>query len=268
MGRLSDTFQNHAFIAYTVAGDPDSLQSAAVARAIVEGGADVLELGIPFTDPVADGPVIQEADQRALSAGANAETAFALTAAIREYSDIPIVLFTYANPVFRMGLWQFYKRAQHAGADAVLIVDMPVEEAAEALIVARKTRLDQIFLVSQTTSGERLEKIAGKAGGFLYLVSTLGITGMREHLEDEALNLIERARQASDLPLAVGFGIGKPEHARTLINAGADGVIVGSAIVSIIERNLNDADVMSTEIRKFVSGMKSAVSDRPQSPKL
>ncbi len=261
MGRLIEAFQNPAFVAYTVAGDPDPLQSAAVVRAIIEGGADVLELGIPFTDPVADGPVIQEADQRALKAGANAETAFALTAAARGYSDIPIVIFTYANPVFRMGIGKFYERAKDAGADAVLIVDMPVEEAAEALSAARKTRLDQIFLISQTTSVERLAKIAGKAGGFLYLVSTLGITGMREHLGDEALNLIERTREASDLPLAVGFGIAKPEHARTLVGAGADGVIVGSAIVSIIGEMLDDADAMSTAVKEFVSGMKAAVGE-------
>jgi len=259
MDRISRAFRGPAFVAYTVAGDPDYGTSLAVAKAIIDGGADLLELGFPFTDPVADGPVIQKADVRALSAGMTPERVFALAAEIRRYSDIPLVAFTYANPVIRMGVERFYERVREVGMDAVLIVDMPLEEAGEALSAARKAGLHQIFLISQTTSPERLTRIAEHGSGFLYLVSAMGITGQREEVADEAIDLIERVKAVTELPLAVGFGISLPEHAEKLVKSGAAGVIVGSAIVSLIERDLVDREKMAGEIRKFVSSMKEGL---------
>jgi tryptophan synthase alpha chain len=241
MDRISKAFEVPAFVAYMVAGDPDYETSLQVAKAIIDGGADVLELGFPFTDPVADGPVIQKADIRALSSG------------------ITMVAFTYANPVIRMGLEHFCECVREAGMDAVLIVDMPLEEAEEALSAAKKNDLHQIFLISQTTSQERLVHIAEHGSGFLYLVSSMGITGQRDEVSEEAIDLIARVNAVTDLPLAVGFGISKPSHARKLLVAGADGVIVGSAIVSLVERNLQNSGLMAEEIREFVSSMKNGM---------
>lgn len=257
MDRISKAFEHPAFVAYIVAGDPDYGTSLEVAKAIIDGGADVLELGFPFTDPVADGPVIQKADGRAISSGMTPGKVFALAAEIRGYSDIPMVAFTYANLVFRMGPGRFYELARENGMDAVLIVDMPLEEAEGVLSEAKKNGLSQIFLISQTTSKERLVRIAGNGSGFLYLVSALGITGQREEVADEAVDLIARVKSVTDLPVAVGFGISRPAHAAKLLKAGADGAIVGSAIVSLVEKNLGNRERMADEIREFVSSMKN-----------
>ncbi|MDD1678516.1 MAG: tryptophan synthase subunit alpha, partial [Methanomicrobiales archaeon] len=212
MKRLSRIFQGRdhpAFIAFLVAGDPEYAASVSYAKAIIDAGADVLELGMPFSDPVADGSVIQEADERALAAGMTPDLLFSLLREIRNYSEIPLVILTYYNSVFTRGVARFYEEAAAAGADAILIVDLPVEESEEVVAVAQQTGIDPIFLVTATTSEERLSRITSRAGGFLYLVSTLGVTGMREdrfpHIED----LIRTVRKTSLLPIAVGFGISR-----------------------------------------------------------
>jgi len=262
MSRIGELFRGldrPAFIAYLVAGHPDTAGFPAAARAVIDGGADILELGMPFSDPVADGPTIQHAHTRALEAGMTVDRYFDGVRGIREVSGIPLVLMVYCNTVHRRGVERFYREAMDAGADAVLIVDMPPEEGERALAAARENHLDQIFLVAPTTSEERLILIAGSGSGFLYLASLLGVTGARDRLSGEASRLISRVRPHTSLPLAVGFGISRPEHARALREAGADGIIVGSAIVNLVETHAGDPDRMTREIRGFVAGMRDAL---------
>jgi tryptophan synthase alpha chain len=250
-----------AFIAYLVAGHPDAAGFAVAARAVIDGGADILELGMPFSDPVADGPTIQHAHARALEAGMTVDRYFGAVRGIREASDIPLVLMVYCNTVHRRGLERFYREARDAGADAVLIVDMPPEEGERALAAARENDLDQIFLIAPSTSESRLGLVANAGSGFLYLASFLGVTGARERLSGEASRLIARVRPHSRLPLAVGFGISRPEHAKSLKEAGADGIIVGSAIVELVEAHAGDPGRMTREVREFVAGMRKAPGD-------
>ncbi|MGA2917892.1 tryptophan synthase subunit alpha [Methanoregula sp.] len=261
MSRIQTVFEQPgttAFIGFTVGGDPDAETSFRIARALIDGGTDILEIGIPFSDPVADGPTIQRADDRARAAGTTPTTIFALVKKIREYSEVPIVFLTYYNIVYRRGIERFYQEAKEAGVDGILIADMPVEESEEVTGIAARYGIDPIFLITRTTDEERIAKIAGKAGGYLYLVSVLGVTGVRDTVPEEALDLLRRVRTHTDLPLALGFGISTPDHARTCAAAGAEGIIVGSAIVDIVERNLKDPSTMERQLRDYVSGMKAA----------
>ena len=262
MGRIEGVFSDRkkpAFIGFTVAGDPDKSTSIRIARALIAGGTDILELGVPFSDPVADGPTIQKADDRALEAGTTPSTVFEIVREIRKESDVPIVFLTYYNIIYRRGIERFYREAQAAGVDGILIADMPVEESDEICTIAPRYGIDPIFLISQTTSENRIKKIAAKAHGYLYLVAVLGVTGVRDQVSEEALDLLNRVRRHTSLPLAIGFGISTPAQAKICANAGADGVIVGSAIVEIVERNRNDPDTMEHLMKNYVSDMKSAL---------
>ncbi len=247
-----------AFIGFAVAGDPDKDTSVHIAKALIDGGTDILELGVPFSDPVADGQTIQKADERALAAGTTPDTIFAIVRELRAYSDVPIVFLVYYNMVYRRGVERFYREAHDAGVDGILIADIPVEESDEVVVVAARYGIDPIFLVTQTTSDERMEKIVRQARGYLYLVSVLGVTGARERVSDEALALLVRVRKHTKLPLALGFGISTPDHVKTCAAAGVDGVIVGSAIVAIVERNLGNPSAMERELKKYVTQMKAA----------
>ena len=261
MTRITDAFQrlqSPAFIAFLVAGDPDRNTCLELAKQVIRAGADILEFGMPFSDPVADGPTIQKADERALFAGMTPDILFDMVRELRKDTDVPIVLLTYYNVVLRRGIRRFYREAHDAGIDGILIVDMPYEESDEVVQVAGKLGMNQIFLVSVTTSKKRLNQIVSRAGGFLYLVSTTGVTGAREELDGGVFDLIRTVRKQSTLPLAVGFGISRPEHVRPLVSAGADAVIVGSAIVHIIEQNLNNKEMMVKEVSHYVSAMKKA----------
>ena len=261
MSRIDQVFTKKgttAFIGFTVAGDPDKDTSVRIAQALIDSGTDILELGVPFSDPVADGPTIQKADERALAAGTTPDTIFAITRELRTYSNVPIVFLVYYNMVYRRGVERFYREAHDAGVDGILIADMPIEESDEVVDVAARYGIDPIFLVTRTTSDERMEKIVRRARGYLYLVSVLGVTGAREHVSDEALALLVRVRKHTKLPLALGFGISTPEHVKTCAAAGADGVIVGSAIVAIVERNLGNPDAMERELKRYVAQMKAA----------
>lgn len=222
---------------FLVAGDPDFETSVAVAKHIAPF-ADLLEIGFPYSDPLADGPTIQAADQRALTNGMNTDCAFALIKLLRETSAIPITVLVYANLVERRGIGRFYRDAKRAGVDGVLIPDVPIEEIRPYRVAARKNNVAPILLVAPTTTNERLAKILLYAEGYLYLVSVLGVTGAREKLLPETLGLIKRVRAKTRLPLAVGFGISKREHVRAVKEAGVDGFIVGSALIKIIEANL------------------------------
>ena len=259
MTRIGEVFgmlDRPAFIAYLVAGYPDQHGFLTAAQAVIEAGADILELGMPFSDPVADGPTIQRAHTRALEQGMTVDGFFNSIREVRRFSEIPILLMVYCNTVYRRGVEQFYREAEDAGADGVLVVDMPPEEGGRAIRAARDTGMDQIFLVAPSTSDERLEQILKSAGGFVYLASLLGVTGARDRLSDEASRLISRVRPHTHLPLAVGFGISRPEHAAALRTARADGVIVGSALVRIVEEYAGDPERMTHELQGFVAGMR------------
>jgi tryptophan synthase alpha chain len=261
MGRIESVFAKKgksAFIGFTVAGDPDKETSIRIAKALIDGGTDILEFGVPFSDPVADGPTIQRADDRALAACTTPDTIFAIVREVRAYSEVPIVFLTYYNTIYRRGIDRFYREAHEAGVDGILVADMPVEESDEVAATAEKYGIDPIFLITQTTSNERMDTIVRHARGYLYLVSVLGVTGARKTVAPEALALLNRVRSHTTLPLAIGFGISTPEHVTTCNLAGADGVIVGSAIVDIVEKNLGNPDAMEQDLRHYVSVMKKA----------
>jgi len=259
--RISAAFTNPGFVGYTVAGDPNLSDSIEIAKALIDGGCDVLELGVPFSDPVADGGVIQSADNRAINAGITTDGVFEIVKAVRSYSNVPIVFLVYCNIVFRRGIDRFYDEAKEAGVDGMLIVDMPPEEIEPALKASERTGIAQIFLVTQTTSDERLDMIVSLASGFIYLVSSLGVTGKRTEISKNAFPLLERVKARTKTPVAVGFGISEPVHAAEIVRHGADGVIVGSAIVGRIEDYLGDKEGMFAELRKYVRSMKNSVDD-------
>ncbi len=260
IGEVFQTLDRPAFIVYLVAGDPDPAGFLAATGAVIGAGADILEIGMPFSDPVADGPTIQRAHTRALEwGGMTVDKFFEAVREIRRSSEIPILLMVYCNTVYKRGVERFYREAKDAGADGVLIVDMPPEEGERAVRAARDTGMDQIFLVAPATSDQRIEQILRSGSGFVYLASLLGVTGAREQLSDEASRLISRVRPRTRLPLAVGFGISRPEHAAALRTAGADGVIVGSALVGIVEEHARDPERMAREIQGFVAGMQKAL---------
>lgn len=247
-----------AFIPFVVAGDPDFETSLEIVKVYVENGADALEIGFPFSDPVADGPTVQVADIRALKAGMTAEKGFEFIKRIREFTDIPVGVLTYYNLIYKMGLDKFYKMARDNGANAILAADLPPEEANDALEAAKKNGVQQIFMAAQTTSNERLQEITKMCSGFLYVVAVMGTTGARSEIKATTVELIKRIKSHSDIPISVGFGISKPEHVKEVINAGADGAIVASAILNIITENLENKEEMLQKVGKFCSELKEA----------
>jgi tryptophan synthase alpha chain len=259
MGRIDKVFSERekpAFIGFTVAGDPDKETCIRAAIALIEGGTDILELGVPFSDPVADGPTIQKADERSLAAGTKVDTVFEIVRELRKKTEVPIVFLAYYNMIYHRGSDRFYKEAYEAGVDGILIADMPVEESDDVYKTALGYGIDPIFLVTQTTSDERIKKIAARAHGYLYLVAVIGVTGVRDTVSSGAIDLLQRVRKYTAIPLALGFGISTPDHAKTCAEAGADGVIVGSAIVDIIEKNLGNPDNMERNLKTYVNQMK------------
>ncbi len=220
-------------VAYVTAGDPDLPRSAEVIRAIARAGADVIEVGVPFSDPLADGPVIQRATERALAAGTTLSGVLEMIATLRRDITAPIVIFSYVNPILRMGMQTFVDRAADAGVDGVLLLDLPIEESDAVHAALDRRGLDQIFLVSPTTTDARLADAARLGRGFLYAISRLGVTGTRDTVASTAEPLAARIRAATRLPLALGFGIARPEHVRQVWSY-ADAAVVGSAIVSAI----------------------------------
>ena len=262
MNRIDRVFSGRsrpAFIAFTVAGDPDPETSIRVAEALATAGADIIELGMPFSDPSADGPVIQRADQRALGAGTTSDTLFSIIRAIRQRSAVPIVILTYYNPVYRRGIDRFYREAADAGADGILIVDLPAEEIGVARTTADRHGLCQIVMAAPTTTDQRLGLVGSAGSGFLYVVSVAGVTGARDHLAVGIADLLERIRSRTALPLAVGFGISRPEHMQAIAAAGGDAAIVGSAIAAIIEEHTQDTDRMIEALGVFATRMRGAL---------
>lgn len=253
-----------ALIGYVTGGDPKPEFTPRIAEALVKGGVDILELGIPFSDPIADGPTIQTASVSALQAGTTPKMVLGMAGEIKRKCGVPVVLLTYFNPVFRMGLKNFFRLASNFGVDGVVVPDLPVEEADEYREAARTCGVDTIFLAAPSTSKQRLFNIVLCTSGFLYLVSHFGVTGAREALEDSTVQLIKRVLPytAGRVPLAVGFGVSKPEHARCIIQSGADGVIVGSAFVNIVHKHQGDVGRMLEEIEKTACKLKEATKRR------
>lgn len=245
-----------ALVAYVTAGDPSHDASKEIVLALERGGADLIEVGVPFSDPVADGPAIQRASERALAGGETLSRTLDLVADVRPALSAPLVLFTYVNPVLRMGLPRFVDRAADAGVDGVLLLDLPIEEASDTSAALRARDIDQIFLVSPLTSDRRLAQAAAYGRGFLYAISRLGVTGARETLAESAQPLAARLRTATRLPIALGFGISKPEHVRAVCEY-ADAAVVGSAIVQVIAEAAAAGRAPAPEVERFVRWLKT-----------
>jgi tryptophan synthase alpha chain len=243
-----------ALIGYLTAGDPTLERTPALVAALVRGGVDLIELGVPFSDPIADGPVIQRASERALRAGATLSRVLDVAREIRRTSDVPLLLFTYFNPVLKYGVKTLAKNASYTGVDGVLMTDLSVEEAGEHVEVMRAHNLDTVFLAAPTSTPARLRLIAQYSSGFAYLVSRIGVTGEQESLDGSAAPLVDAMRKVTDLPLAIGFGISRPEHVAAA-GALADGVVVGSAIVHLIEENAGDTG-LEVKLEDFARNMK------------
>lgn len=259
--RISDTFARlkaegrTGLVTYTTAGDPDLPCSAEILRALDRAGADVLEVGVPFSDPLADGPVIQRATERALAAGGSLRTALDTIERIRPEVKAPIVVFSYANPLLRMGIEAFAQRAAAAGVDGVLALDLPIEEAADFRSTLAGAGIDTIFLLSPTTTDARIGKAAELGSGFLYGISRLGVTGARAQVASGARALVERIRRQTTLPIALGFGISRPEHVAE-VGAYADAAVVGSALVEVIAQH-GRSPAVAAKAEEYVRWLKS-----------
>ena len=261
MNRLEQTFarlraaHTPGLVTYITAGDPDLDRTAGILRALDRGGADVLEVGVPFSDPLADGPVIQRATERALAAGTTLSGVLNLLRSIRADLAAPVVIFSYANPILRLGAERFADRAREAGVDGVLVLDLPIEEADEFRGMLANRGIDTILLLSPTTTDDRLRRAAALGSGFLYAISRLGVTGARDALAAGAQEMVQRIRRVSTLPVALGFGISKPDHVRE-VGQWADAAVVGSALVDVIGREGASRD-LTTRVEEYVRWLKS-----------
>jgi tryptophan synthase alpha chain len=269
MNRISEKFKElnfkaeGAFIPFVTLGDPSYDATIKLIRMLAENGADILELGIPFSDPVADGPTIQASYDRALLNGMNTDRAFEIVRKARLFTSLPIVFLTYYNLVLQRGIEKFFKDSAGAGVDGIVIPDLPVEESDLVVKISEKYGIAVIFLVAPTTSGSRLKKILEKARGFIYLVSVLGTTGARSNLSKITHTTISKIVKYTrgKIPVAVGFGISKPQHVKQVLEKGADGVIVGSAIIDLYAKNLESKSELENSFLKigdFIREMKSA----------
>ena len=259
--RLVDTFARlrsgaePGLVTYVTAGDPGYARSRDILLALDRAGADVIELGVPFSEPLADGPVIQRATERALAGGMTLAKTLDLVEELRDQVRAPIVLFTYANPIYRFGIDAFAARARQAGVDGVLTLDLPIEEAGPLQTRLAADAIDTIFLVSPTTTDERLRRAGELGSGFLYGISRLGVTGIRADVAAGAEALATRMRKESRLPVALGFGLSRPEHIRDVMRW-ADAAVVGSALVDVIARAGDSADV-ARDVERFVRWLKA-----------
>ena len=261
--RIADVFarlradHQTGLVTYVTGGDPDAPRSAEILRGLDRAGADVLEVGVPFSDPLADGPVIQRASERALAAGGNLSTTLELIAQVRADVQAAVVVFTYANPIFKMGTDAFAARAAAAGVDGVLVLDLPIEEAGPFRQTVVDAGIDPIFLLSPTTTDARIRKAAELGRGFLYGISRLGVTGGRAEVASGARALVERIRAVTRLPVAVGFGLSRPEHVGQ-VGEWADAAVVGSALVDVIAREADSPDLVAA-VERYVGWLRTPV---------
>ncbi len=247
--------QRIALMPFIMAGDPDLNTSAQILLSLQEAGADIVELGIPYSDPLADGPIIQLAASRALSSGTSPTAVFKMLSNLKDKLSIPIILFTYSNPLLNCGMERFCDEAAKAGAAGLVVPDLPLEEAEKLSLIAAERKLDLVLLIAPTTPSERMKKICSRSKGFIYLVSVTGVTGERSSMEDRVKFLVEKLKQFSPNPVAVGFGISDAKHVRQVREWGADGAIVGSALVKRIANVSNakaadEAGDFCRELRK------------------
>jgi tryptophan synthase alpha chain len=249
-------------VAYVTCGDPDVETTIAVILAAVEAGADVIELGVPFSDPVADGPVIQAASERALTAGTSVKDVLEVAREVRRHTDVGLIVFSYMNPLLRYGLERFCADASSAGVDGVLVTDLPVEEAGPYLSAMAKYNLDPVFLAAPTSPDARLKLIANHSRGFVYAVSRTGVTGTRQEVAGDARELVTRLRKDTKLPIAVGFGVSSAEQFAE-VGRFADAVVVGSAIMQrVFDNPGNEAEAVRIFVRGLTSAMKPAAARR------
>jgi tryptophan synthase alpha chain len=260
-GRLAGIFgrlraeKRGGLVTYITAGDPDLPRTEGILRALDRAGADVIEVGVPFSDPLADGPVIQRATERALASGATLTGVLDMLARVRTDLRAGVVIFSYANPILRFGAERFADTAGAAGIDGVLVLDLPIEESADFRGLLTSRGIDTILLLSPTTSDERLRAAAALGSGFLYAISRLGVTGVRDQLAEGAEDMVARIRAVSDLPVALGFGISKPEHVRA-VGRWADAAVVGSALVTVIAE-AGASDDLNVRVEEYVRWLKS-----------
>ena len=256
MSNIRKAFENgKAFIPFITCGDPDLETTAAVVRSAAQNGADLIELGIPFSDPTAEGPVIQGANLRALSGGVTTDRVFALVKELRRDVSVPMVFMTYANVVFSYGAEKFISSCREIGIDGLILPDLPFEEKDEFLPICRKYGVDLISLIAPT-SENRIAMIAKEADGFIYVVSSLGVTGMRSEIKTDLASIVKVIRENTDTPCAIGFGISTPEQAKKMADI-SDGAIVGSAIIKLIEKHGKNAPAF---VGEYVRSMKNAIN--------
>ncbi|MBQ3933199.1 MAG: tryptophan synthase subunit alpha [Lachnospiraceae bacterium] len=256
MSRIKNAFKDgKAFIGFLTAGDPSLDKTEEFILEMANSGADLVEIGIPFSDPIAEGEVIQNANVRALSNGATVKKVFEMVASVRKKTDIPLVFLTYLNPVFHYGYEEFLSKCNEVGIDGIIIPDLPYEEKGEINEVAKKHDIDIISMIAPT-SKQRIATIANSATGFIYTVSSLGVTGVRSEIKTDLESIVKTIKENSDTPVAIGFGINTPEQAKNFAKY-ADGVIVGSAIVKIIAEYGEDS---ASHIRDYIKSMKEAIS--------
>ncbi len=264
MDRLAQKFTESkeanvpCFVTYVCAGDPNYETSVEVCRTLIENGADILELGAPFSDPLADGITNQLAAQRSLEAGMTQKKVLELITAVRKFSEIPIVIYSYYNLIYSQGLETYVKNIREAGADGLLTLDLPPEEAEDLIRLSKENNLNNIFIIAPTTPSERIKIITNVASGFIYYVSREGVTGVTEKLADNINSKVTEIKKNTDLPVVVGFGISKPEQVKE-ISSVADGVVVGSALVNCIAENINDPAQIMEKLAEKISYLKSGI---------
>ncbi|MTI82770.1 MAG: tryptophan synthase subunit alpha [Firmicutes bacterium] len=257
MSRITKAFANRkAFIAFITGGDPDIETTEKLVPAMVEAGADLIEIGIPFSDPVAEGVVIQEADERALKGGCTTDKLFDMVLRIRQKTDVPLLFMTYLNPIFTYGKDKFLSRCAECGIDGIIVPDMPFEEKDELADVCELHEIDLISMIAPT-SEERIALIAKEARGFIYCVSSLGVTGVRNEIKTDIGKMVQKVREVTDVPCATGFGISTPEQAGSMAKL-ADGIIVGSAIVKLVAKFGKDS---VEPVSEYVRSMKKGIED-------
>ncbi len=268
MSAIAETFRRikdrgkGALIGYIMAGDPRPELTPKIADSLIKGGIDVLELGLPFSDPIADGPTIQAASVRALASGTTPMIVLDIVKQIKQKHNLPVIVMTYYNPVFKLGIEKFFGHAKSCQVDGVIIPDLPLEEADECIEMATAHGIDTVLLAAPSTDNIRIERLVASSSGFLYLVSRFGVTGSKTQVAESTINLVKRVHRftAGRIPLAVGFGVSKPEHVHQILAAGAEGGIVGSAFVNLISQYQKDEDKMLKVVEQLARNLKQATS--------